>query len=129
MCRNQDSVICSPMLCELLLYCLCIVARTQLYVAKCYISGYYIVHVSSNACSCIQLKKTSPIHAGIYDYTVYYICNIKSHCVLSTHCACSLSVPDNQVGFTLTDCRTFQYLEGNNDSSIGTASLCNICRK
>jgi hypothetical protein len=32
---------------ELLLYCLCVVTEIQLYIVKCYVSGYYIVHVSS----------------------------------------------------------------------------------
>jgi len=47
MCRHCDTVICSPMLCEWLLYCSCVVTVIQLYVAQCYVSGYYIVHVSS----------------------------------------------------------------------------------
>jgi len=47
MCRHCDTVICSPMLCEWLLYCSCVVILIQLYVAQCYVSGYYIVHVSS----------------------------------------------------------------------------------
>jgi hypothetical protein len=32
---------------ELLLYCLCVVTEIQLYIVKCYVSGYYIVHVSA----------------------------------------------------------------------------------
>jgi len=45
--RRCDTVISSPMLCERLLYCSCVVTVIQLYVAQCYVSGYYIVHVSS----------------------------------------------------------------------------------
>jgi hypothetical protein len=36
------AVICSTVLCEWLLYCSCVVMRIQLYVAQCYVSGYYI---------------------------------------------------------------------------------------
>jgi len=35
------------MLCEWLLYCSRFIIVTQLYVAQSYMSGYYIVHVSS----------------------------------------------------------------------------------
>jgi len=47
MCRHCHTVICSQMLCEWLLYCSCAVTVIQLYVAQCYVSGYYIVNVSS----------------------------------------------------------------------------------
>jgi hypothetical protein len=32
---------------ELLLYCLCVVTEIQLYIVKCNVSGYYVVHVPS----------------------------------------------------------------------------------
>jgi len=53
MCRHCDTVICSPTLCEWLLYCSCVVTVIQLYVAQRYVSGYYIVHVSSLWYSCM----------------------------------------------------------------------------
>jgi hypothetical protein len=46
MCHNFDTLICSPMLCEWLLYCTCLVTVIQLYVAQCYVSEYYNMHVS-----------------------------------------------------------------------------------
>jgi hypothetical protein len=36
-----------PIQCELLLYVLFVVTEIQLYIVKCYVSGYYIVHVWS----------------------------------------------------------------------------------
>jgi len=57
MFRRSDRVICSPMLCEWLLYCSCVVTVIQIYVAQCYVSGYYILNVSSQACRFIQLTK------------------------------------------------------------------------
>ena len=65
--RHCDTVICNPMLCELLLYCSCVVTVIQLYVTQCYVSGYYVVDVSPKACSCIQLTKSLPFHGGNYD--------------------------------------------------------------
>jgi hypothetical protein len=47
MCRHCDTVICRPVLCEWLLYCARVVTVIHLYVAQCYVSGYYTVHVSS----------------------------------------------------------------------------------
>jgi len=47
MCRQCDRVISSLMLCEWLLYCSCVVIVIQLYVAECYVIGYYIIRVSS----------------------------------------------------------------------------------
>ena len=47
MCRHYVNVICSLMLREWLLYCPCFVNVIQLYVAQCYVSGYYILHVSA----------------------------------------------------------------------------------
>jgi len=46
-CRHYDTVICGLLLCEWLLQCSCVVTVIRLYVAQCYVSGYYIVHVSS----------------------------------------------------------------------------------
>jgi hypothetical protein len=43
---HYDRVICSPMLCEWLLHCSCVVTMIQLYVAQFNVSGYYIVHLS-----------------------------------------------------------------------------------
>jgi len=40
----------------------------EIYVAQCYVSGYYIVHVSLKAYNCIQLTKTLPIHGGNYGF-------------------------------------------------------------
>ena len=34
MCRHCDTVICSVMLCELLLYCLCFVNKIEVYIIK-----------------------------------------------------------------------------------------------
>jgi hypothetical protein len=33
--------------CELLLYVLFVVTEIQLYIVKCYVGGYYMVHVAS----------------------------------------------------------------------------------
>jgi hypothetical protein len=44
MCRHCDTVICSPILCEWLLYSSCIVTMTQLNVGQCSVSGYCVVH-------------------------------------------------------------------------------------
>jgi len=44
---QNDTDIFSVMLCEWLLYYSCVVTVIQLYVALRYVSGYYIVHVSS----------------------------------------------------------------------------------
>jgi hypothetical protein len=38
---------CRALSYEWLLYCSCVVTRIQLCVGHCYVSGYYIVHVSS----------------------------------------------------------------------------------
>ena len=45
MCRHCDTVICSVMLCEWLLYCSCVVTVTQLYVAQFYVSLLYCLCV------------------------------------------------------------------------------------
>jgi len=44
---HYDTVTCSPMLCERLLYCSFVVTVIQLHIAQCFVSGYYIVHLSS----------------------------------------------------------------------------------
>jgi len=44
---NLETIKCSPMFCEWLLYCSCVVTVIPLYVAQCSVSDYYIVHVSS----------------------------------------------------------------------------------
>ena len=44
-CVN-DTVVCIAMLFKWLLY-FCVVTIINLYVAKCYMSGYFTVHVSS----------------------------------------------------------------------------------
>ena len=67
-CRHCDTVICSPILREWLLYCSCVVTVIRLYVAQYYVSGYYIAHISPKASSCIQLTKTLPIHGGNYGF-------------------------------------------------------------
>ena len=46
-CRHCGTVICIPVLCEWLLYCSIFVTVVQFYVAQCYVSGYYIFHISS----------------------------------------------------------------------------------
>ena len=63
MCRHCDTVICSPMLCECLLYFSYIVRRIHLYVAQCYVRGYYVYRMSSQACSCAQVTKILPLHS------------------------------------------------------------------
>jgi len=46
MCRHCDPFLLSQMLCDWLLYTLCVVTVIQLYVTQSYVSGYYNVHVS-----------------------------------------------------------------------------------
>jgi len=43
---HYDKVTGSPMLCEWLLYCSFVVTVLKLYIAQCFVSGYYIVHFS-----------------------------------------------------------------------------------
>jgi hypothetical protein len=47
MCRHCDAFICNQMLRAWLIYFSYLVTVIQLYLAHCYVSGYYIVHVSS----------------------------------------------------------------------------------
>ena len=68
MCRHCDTVICSPMLCEWLLYWSYVVTVIQLYVAQCYVSGYYIVRVVT----VIQL------YVAQYYVSGYYIVHVSS---------------------------------------------------
>jgi len=46
MCRHCDTVICSVMLCEWLLYCSCVVSVKHLCVTQYYVSVYDSVRVS-----------------------------------------------------------------------------------
>ena len=46
-CIVTVTKLCSPMPCEWLLYYPCFVTATQLNLPPCYVSGYYIVHVYS----------------------------------------------------------------------------------
>jgi len=49
------------MLCEWLLYCSCVVTVIQLYVAQCYVSGYYIVHMTSRLANTLQETNLSKV--------------------------------------------------------------------
>ena len=80
------------MLCEWLLYCSCVVTVIQLYVAQCYVGGYYVDRVSSQACSCMQLTKTLPLHGGNYglcttavtlSQTAYFPRTVRAVCTTS----------------------------------------------
>jgi len=48
MFHYRDTVICSPMLCEWLLHCSCVVTVIQLYVAHYFVIGYYSVLFVTN---------------------------------------------------------------------------------
>jgi hypothetical protein len=85
---QYDTVICSPMLCEWLLYCSCVVTSMQLYTAN-----------------------EDIIFALWQLWFMYCSCNIELHWLLSTYCACSLYGSHKQVGLILTDCRTLQCLK------------------
>ena len=66
MCRHSDTVICSPMLCEWLLYCSCVVTVIQLYVAQCYVGGCYIEHVSPlGYCCFIHSTRSVSLHRAV----------------------------------------------------------------
>ena len=62
MCRHCETVICSPMLCEWLLYCTCFITLILLYVAQYYVRDYYVDRMSSQACSCTQVTKILQLH-------------------------------------------------------------------
>ena len=79
MCRHCDRVLCSPVLYEWLLYCPSVATVIHLYVAPCYVSGYYIVHVSSLW----------------YSYMCLMLCEWVLYLLMSRHCdrvICNLKV-------------------------------------
>jgi len=80
---------CSPMLCEWLLYCSCVVTVIQLYVAQCYVFIVLFVcrHCDTFLCSpmlCEWLLYCSCVVAVIQLYVVqcyvsgYYIVHVSS---------------------------------------------------
>jgi len=66
MCRHCDTVICSVILCEVLLFCSCVVSEIQLFTFQCYVSVYYVDRVSSQARICTQVTTILPLHSCNY---------------------------------------------------------------
>ena len=108
MCRHCYTVICSLMLCERLLYFSFVVPLNQLYIAQYCMSSYYIFHVSIEVCTRIQLRKI--LHCTMVNISYILQLNSNLHCILSTHCACSLYESHKKIGLFLKDCHTLQFL-------------------
>ena len=89
MCRHYETIICSIILCEWLLYTTCVVNRIQLYVAQCYLSVYYKVHVlpGYRLCRlmlferllyCYCVVTVIPLYVAQFYVSGYYIVHVSS---------------------------------------------------